>query len=706
MSTEVRNQNTVVKDIVVKELTCSDCAKHVFEAVSILDGVKNAQIILAAQKVRVTFDPSRASLTDVTTAIKKAGYTPEQITKDEVNSEKPPSAGLGFANVLFFAVAAIALIAALAEQFGWLEGVLDRVPPWVLVLAALAGGWKVFVNVVRATLKGKVISHTLMTVGVVASASAGLWTAALLLVFFMRFGDWLEDITSERSRQALKELAGLQPQTARVVRNGKEIEIAVEDVAPQDIVLVKPGEKIPVDGTIIEGSAPIDEAPITGESFPKDKTVGDVVFAASIAQAGFIKVRAEKVGQDTTFARIIQLVEDAESQQAPVQKFADKFTGYYLPAILLFALVTYVTTGEITNAIAVLAVACACAITMATPVVVLASVGSAARKGLLIKGGLALEQLAKIDTLVMDKTGTLTYGKPQLTDLISTSDHLRKELLKLVSSVESRSEHPLARAIVAAAKEEGITFSEPEKFEVIPGQGVLGTVSGVTCVVGNRKLFNTRSIVIPDSAEQQAQTMEQAGKTVFFVAVQESLAGLVAVADQLRPEVVPTLAELKRLGMQKIVMLTGDNARVANAIASTLKVEFEAELLPEDKIAAIRSLQQAGHKVMMIGDGVNDGPALAAADVGLAMGQTGSGVALEAADVVLMRDDWLMVPTTIELGKRAARTIRQNLFFTGLYNLIGVSAAFAGLLPPSWAAAGQIIPDVMIMLNSARLARN
>lgn len=706
MSTEVRSQNSVVKDIVVKELTCSDCAKHVFEAVSALPGVHNAQTIIAAQKVRVTFDPKTTTLTDLATAIKKAGYTPEQTEKDEDEAQKTAGAGLGFANVLFFAVAAIALLAALAEQFGWLEGVLERVPPWVLGMTALVGGWKVFANVVRATLKGKVISHTLMTVGVIASGAAGLWTAALLIVFFMRFGDWLEDVTSERSRQALKELAGLQPQTARVVRNGKEVEVPVEDVSAQEIVLVKPGEKIPVDGTIVEGSAPIDEAPITGESFPKDKSVGDSVFAASIAQAGFIKVRADKVGQDTTFARIIKLVEEAESQQAPVQKFADKFTGYYLPAILIFALITYFTTGRIVNAIAVLAVACACAITMATPVVVLASVGNAARKGLLIKGGLALEQLARIDTLVMDKTGTLTYGKPQLTDLITIGDHQRDALLKLISSVESRSEHPLARAIVSAAEKEGVTITEPEKFEVVPGQGIRGTVSGVSCVVGNRKLLDAGNITVPESAEQQAQLLEREGKTVFFVAVQETLAGLVAVADQLRSEVVPALAELKRQGIRKIVMLTGDNSRVANAIASTLQVEFKAELMPEDKIAAIRTLQEAGHKVMMIGDGVNDGPALAAADVGLAMGQTGSGVALEAADVALMRDDWSMVPTTIALGRRAARTIRQNLFFTGLYNLVGVAAAFAGLLPPSWAAAGQIIPDVMIMLNSARLARD
>ena len=706
MSTDLRSPENVVEDVVVKELTCSDCAKHVFEAVNALPGVQSAQTIIAAKKVRVTFDPNRATLTDITAAIRKAGYTPEHSTSNETESEKTPSGSLNFANHLFFAVAAIVLAVALAEQFGWMEGMLERIPPWVLALAVLLGGWKVFANVARAALRGKVISHTLMTVGVVASALTGLWTAALLIVFFMRFGDWLENLTSERSHRALKELAGLQPQTARVVQNGKEAEIRVEEVVAQDIVLVKPGEKIPVDGTIIEGSAPIDEAPITGESFPKDKTVGDTVFAASVAQAGFIKVRADKVGQDTTFARIIKLVEEAESQQAPVQKFADKFTAYYLPAILLFSLITYFTTGKITNAIAILVVACACAITMATPIVVLASVGNAARKGLLVKGGLALEQLAKINTLVMDKTGTLTYGKPHLTDLISMSDHSQDELLALMSSIESRSEHPLAKAIIAAAEHKGITILEPEQFEVIPGQGVTGTTNGVTCIVGNRKLFERLNISIADSAEQEAKSLELAGKTVFFIAVNQVLVGLVAVADQLRPEVLSALTKLKRKGIQKIVMLTGDNPRVAKAIASSLGVEFQAEMLPEDKIAAIQTLQQSGHKVMMIGDGVNDAPALIVADVGLAMGKSGSGVALEAADVVLMRDDWSMVPMTLELGKRAASTVRQNLFFTGLYNLIGISAACAGLLSPNWAAAAQVIPDVIIMLNSARLLRN
>lgn len=706
MSTKPSIQGTVEEEIVVSELNCSDCASHIYDALNGLPGVLNVQTIVAAKKVRVVFEPHKTSVTDLTTAIKKAGYTPEQQAEQQESAQKTTTGGLAFANWLFFGVAVVAVLGALAEQFGWLEGVLERVPPWVLLLAVLAGGWKVFGNVVRATLKGKVISHTLMTVGVIASGAAGLWTAALLIVFFMRFGDWLEDVTSERSREALKELAGLQPLTARVLRDGKEVQVGVEDVMPNDIVAVKPGEKVPVDGTVIEGAAPVDEAPITGESFPKDKTVGDSVFAATIVHSGFLKIRADKVGKDTTFSRIIRLVEEAESQQAPVQKFADKFTAYYLPAILLFALVTYVATGQVANAIAVLVVACACAITMATPVVVLASVGNAARKGLLVKGGLALEQLARIDTLVMDKTGTLTYGKPELTNLSSYSQISEDDLLKTVASVEARSEHPLARAIISAAERKGLSLVEPERFDSIAGQGVHGIVSGASCTIGNRRLFAARSIALPPDAEQHAERLEEQGQTVFFIGLDDKFAGLVAVADQLRQEVIPALAELKRQGIKKTVMLTGDNARVARAIATHLGIEYRAELLPEQKITEIRALQELGHKVMMIGDGVNDGPALAAADVGLAMGKTGTGVALEAADVALMRDDWQMVPASINLGRRAARTIRQNLFFTGLYNLVGVAAAFAGLLPPTWAAAGQIIPDVMIMLNSARLSRD
>jgi Cd2+/Zn2+-exporting ATPase/Cu+-exporting ATPase len=544
-----------------------------------------------------------------------------------------------------------------------------------------------------------------MTIGVLAAAAVGEWTTAALIVFFMRFADYLEDMTTERGREAIKQLVALQPASARVIRNGEEIELPVGQVALDDIVLIRPGERIPIDGEILEGQAPVNQAPITGESVPVEKGIGDSVFAATVAEAGFLKVRATKVGRDTAFGRIVRLVEEAESQKAPVQRFADRFSTYYLPGILGIAALTYLITGEVLNAVAVLVVACACAITIATPVVVLASVGNAARKGLLIKGGIALEQLAKIDTVVMDKTGTLTLGQPQLTNIVALNGIGDRELLRTAAAVESRSEHPLARAIVRSAKDQGLVPLEPEAFRPLPGRGLVGVVAGQEWAVGNRRLLTERGLTLDTTAEQQAQELEKAGKTAFFIANSTDVAGIIGVADVVRPEARAALAELKGLGVKRLLLLTGDNERVAGAIAAELGLEYRAELLPEDKIAAVKQLQSEGAKVLMVGDGINDAPALAQADVGLAMGVAGTDVAIEAADVALMRDDWTMVPEALRIGRRSVGTIRQNLGFTAIYNVVGIGLAFLGILPPVWAAAAQSLPDVAIMLNSSRLMR-
>lgn len=703
---------TVIKptriDMPVAGMDCASCAAHIEEAVRKLPGVEDVQVLVSAERATVMFDPERVTRDDIKAAIHGAGYTvPEAAAAGDASPATRPGGwdvGQIFSWIILALVAAVVIVAALGERFGIFDRALEQLPWWIPAFAIVFGGWPVFRGVFQSARRAQITSHTLMTTGVIASIAIGQWTTAALIVFFMRFGEWLEQLTTERNRQALKELVALQPTVARVVRDGREVEVAVAEVAVGEVVMIRPGERIPVDGQVIEGQAPVDQGSITGESVPVDKAPGDTVFAATIAHAGFLKVRTTTSSSDTTFARIVRLVEEAESQKTPVQRFADRFSTYYMPIVLVIAVATYLITGQILNAVAVLVVACACAITIATPVVVLASVGTAARRGLLIKGGIALEQLARVDTLVMDKTGTLTLGEPHLTDLIPLNGTLERDLLRAVAAVEGRSEHPLAKAIVRAAAVRGIAPVEPEAFTPLPGRGLVGTVSGREWAVGTRRLLAERGVVIPPEAETQAQALEGSGKTAFFVAHEDRLAGLVGVADIIRPEVKGALADLKRLGIRRLLLLTGDNQRVAAAIAGELGLEYRAELLPDDKIAAVKALQSEGAVVMMIGDGINDAPALAQADVGVAMG-AGASVALEAADVALLRNDWTMVPEAIRISRRGARTIRQNLGFTALYNVVGLTLAATGMLPPVWAAAAQSVPDVAIMLNSARLLR-
>jgi Cd2+/Zn2+-exporting ATPase/Cu+-exporting ATPase len=689
-------------------MDCASCVAHVEEAVRALPGVTGVRVLLSAERAAITFDPERVTPEQIKGAIGKAGYrVPEQpgpVATTPIPQRAWHDIGQWIGWGMLGVVALVVILAALGEQLGVFDQVLDRLPWWIPALAIVVGGWTVFRGVFQSLRRLQITSHTLMTAGMVASIMVGQWTTAALIVFFMRFGEWLERLTMERNRRALKELLSLQPAVARVVRDGHEAEVPVAEVMAGEVVVIRPGERIPVDGQVIEGQAPVDQAPITGESVPVDKVHGSTVFAATIVQAGFLKVRATAAVDDTTFSRIVRLVEEAESRKTPVQRFADRFSTYYLPIVLLIGIGTYLVTGQVLNAVAVLVVACACAITIATPVVVLASVGTAARHGLLIKGGIALEQLARVDTVVMDKTGTLTLGVPQLTDMVPLDGVAERDLLQAVAAVERRSEHPLAQAIVRAAAERGIPPLEPEAFVPLPGRGLVGTVGGREWAVGNRGLLADRGVALLPGDEARAQALERAGKTAFFVAHEGGVVGLIGVADVIRPEVRRALQDLKALGIRRLLLLSGDNERVAASIAAELGLEYRAELLPEDKISAVKALQAAGAVVMMVGDGVNDAPALAQADVGVAMG-AGTGVALEAADVALLRNDWAMVPEAIRIGRRGARTIRQNLGFTAIYNLVGLTLAAIGILPPVWAAAAQSIPDVAIMLNSARLLR-
>jgi Cd2+/Zn2+-exporting ATPase/Cu+-exporting ATPase len=522
----------------------------------------------------------------------------------------------------------------------------------------------------------------------------------------MRVSDYLEGLTTDRSREAIRALMRLAPDAAHRLQDGEEEDVPVEALHSGDWLIVRPGERVPADGQVEKGTAAVDQSPITGESVLVDKQPGSPVFAGTIVHGGALTMRVIRAGADTTLGRIIQLVEEAEAHKAPVQRLADRFTAWYIPVVVGAAALAYLLGRDLTAAIAVLLVSCACAIALATPTAVIAAVGGAARRGILIKGGHYLELLARVDTVVMDKTGTLTFGRPVVTDVVALNGQTEEDVLRLAATAEQLSEHPVAAAVRQVARERGLTSSAPDEFRALVGLGVRALSDGARLLVGNRQLLERERIRLSSAAEARTAAWQAAGKTAFYVVLDGDVVGLLAVADSPRPEVPEALAALRRLGIEHLLLLTGDHERTGRALARRLGIEYRAELLPEDKIAAVKALQDEGHTVLMVGDGVNDAPALAQADVGVAMGVAGTDAALEAADVALMHDDWRALPEAVQIGRRSFRVIRQNLGLGVLYNMVGITLAAVGILPPVAAAAGQSIPDLLIMLSSARLLRS
>jgi Cd2+/Zn2+-exporting ATPase/Cu+-exporting ATPase len=687
-------------ELTVPELCCGDEAQQIQAALGRLDGVADVRTLVSTHKALIAYETERIDPDAIRRAIAALGMT---VTD---SGGRPPRHhslanlfGWSFASV----VAVIALFGIVGERLGVVEAVVDRIPRWLSLAAVLAGGYPIFRNVVRALRNRSVTSHALMTLGIVGAVAIGQYAAAAIIVFFMRLADFIEGYTTERSREAIKALLDLAPQTARVERDGSAEDVPAEQVGQGEVVLVKPGERIPVDGAVIDGRASVNQASITGESVPIERQPGDPVFAATICERGALRIRTDRVGRDTTFGQIVRLVEQAEAAKAPVQRFADRFTAYYIPVVLVVAAATFGLTGNATAAVATVLVACSCAIAMATPITVLAAVGHGARRGIVIKGGRYLEALARVDTLVMDKTGTLTVGRPEITDVVAAGDVHEDEVLALAAEVARQSEHPLAAGIVRAAGQRGLPPLTIQDFEAFPGEGITALVGSARVWVGTEHLMKRAGIEVDTEFRSRVEHLAGAGKSVALVARDRRLIGAIALADTLRPEVGPALEAVRALGVRHLLLLTGDRPEVARALADGLGLEFEAGVLPDGKIRAIERLQRQGRVVAMIGDGVNDAPALAQADVGIAMGVAGTDVAIEAAHVALMRDDWRAVPEAIRIGRRAFRTIKQNLWFTAAYNVVGIVLAATGWLPPVAAAAAQSLPDVAVMLNSARL---
>lgn len=698
---------TITREWPIAGMDCADCASHVQAALCALSGVESASVLLASEKAVVRLDPTRVDDAAIRKAVEGAGYAiPTSMAGRGDATEGAATAALAGADFgkkvlgLFGLVfGAVLFIVVAGEWFGLFERLTERVPFPLGAALVLLAGFPVFRNVVRATLKRQITSHTLMTVGVIAALVVGEWATAAVVVFFMRVGDYAEGFTTERSRRALKDLTALAPQTARVERGGAELDVPIGDVAVGETVVVRPGELIPTDGEVVGGQATVNQAAITGESMPVEVGPGARVFAATVATLGSLRVRVTGVGADTTYGRVIKLVEEAETHRADVQRLADRFATYFLPFVSTLAALTFLIRRDPLATAAVLVVACSCSLALATPIAMLASVGAAAKRGLLIKGGKYLETLARADVLLIDKTGTLTLGKPQLTDVIPLNGMAADAVLALAASAERYSEHPLAEAVRAGARVKGLALSEPRDFAAIPGEGIRAVVDGINIAIGNRRM-------VPAAASLAVLAeLERAGKTTLIVARDGEPVAVLAASDTVRPEVPAALEQVRALGIKHIELLTGDNERVAATLAGQLGVKYRAGLLPEDKIAIVREYQAQGRTVVMVGDGVNDAPALAQANVGIAMGAAGTDVALEAAHMALMRDDWTLVPDVFRIARRTMRTVKMNLAFTAVYNLAGLSLAAFGIIPPIAAAAAQSLPDLGILANSSRLLR-
>ncbi len=718
-------------EVPVAGMDCAECTQHVRHAIAGLPGVASVDVFLTSEKAIVRLDPAQVDLPAIRKAVEGAGYSVPEARSCHRQPDASSAALTRQTRFLFAGIfAAVLFIVIGGEWLGLFETLNALIPLPIGAVIVLIAGFPVFRNVVRATLHKQIISHTLMTLGVIAALVVGQWVTALLVVFFMRVGDAVERFTTERARRAVKNLAALAPQTARVEQDGAEIELPVAQVRPGDVVIVRPGEQIPVDGEVVSGQATVDQAAITGEGMPVEAGPGAQVYAATYARLGHLRIRATHVGADTTFGKVIRLVEEAEAHRADVQRIADRFSAWFLPIVAAIAALTLIISRDPLATASVLVVACSCSIALATPIAMLASIGAGAQRGLLIKGGRYLELLAQADVLLIDKTGTVTLGKPQVIDVIASGGkgewenggmgdrtfshsptlplYTSPTLLRLAASAERYSEHPLAEAVREAARERGLALAEPSDFTAFPGLGVRATVDGVRVAVGNRRLIEDDRREI-ESGEHEiddaVREWEAQGKTTLFVAVDGVLLGAIAAADTLRPEVPAALAAVRALGVRRIELLTGDNERAASALAGSLGIPYRAGLLPEDKIRIVREYQAQGHKVAMVGDGVNDAPALAQADVGIAMGAAGSDIAIEAAHVALMREDWTLVPALFRIAHRTMRVVKTNLAFTAIYNVVGLSLAALGILPPVLAAAAQSLPDLGILGNSSRLLR-
>ncbi len=736
--------------IPIDGMTCSACSNAVERATRKLPGIEAVSVNFATEKMTVKYNPQLVRISEIKQAVVKAGYQPReidnshQVDSDKIRKEREISTlWLKFKVSLIFALPLLYL--AMGGMLNW------PIPPALapmnypllyalvelfLVIPVIIAGYRFYIVGFSAIWRRSPNMDSLIAMGTSAAIGYSLYSiyritigdfiyvedlyfeTAGVIITLILLGKSLEAVSKGRTSEAIKKLMGLSPKTAIVLHGEVEMEIPIEEVEVGDIVVVKPGSKIPVDGEVVEGHSSVDESMLTGESMPVDKLPGDKIIGASINKNGSLRFRATRVGSDTALAQIIRLVEDAQGSKAPIAHLADVVSGYFVPTVFAIATLSalaWYLAGQtpvfaLSIFIAVLVIACPCALGLATPTAIMVGTGKGAEYGVLIKGGEALETTHKIKTIVFDKTGTITEGRPEITDIITVPGIERNELLQLAASAEKGSEHPLADAIVRGAEAVGLELIKGEGFKAIPGHGIQVTLNGKALLLGNRKLMNEKQIDLSGLMEA-AERLASEGKTPMYIAVDSEPAGIIAVADIVKPSSAQAIAKLHAMGIE-VAMITGDNRKTAEAIARSVGIDrVLAEVLPQDKANEVKKLQAEGKKVAMVGDGINDAPALAQADIGIAIG-SGTDVAMESADIVLMRSDLMDVPTAIQLSKSTIRNIKQNLFWAFAYNVAGIPIA-AGILyafggpklNPIIAAAAMSLSSVSVLSNALRLKR-
>ncbi|MBU0716004.1 MAG: cation-translocating P-type ATPase [Verrucomicrobia bacterium] len=572
------------------------------------------------------------------------------------------------------------------------------------IVAIIFGGFQRFMAGFKDIFKRKITVNVFVVVALIATMAIGEFRPAAIIVFIMAAAGALESYTLDKTRKSIRALLDFAPSMAIVRREGAEVIVPVAELHVGDVVVVKPGARIPVDGVVITGTSSVNQAPITGESMPVEKFPGSNVFSGTLNESGRLDIRTEKVGEGTTLARIVHLVQDAQGTRAPVQNMADRFTTWFLPAVVLLAIIAFVISGDIKVAVSVLLVACPCAFAIATPTAVTAGVSNLARRAVLIKGGIFLELGHKIKHLLVDKTGTFTFGRPKVEGIIAFNGKSEEEILRMACIAEKYSEHPLARSILAAGKERNLDIPDPDHFESATGMGVEARWNTAKILVGKQIFLQQAGVPIDSHVEREIAKQSEQGRTAVLVAHNNEAIGLLAIADEIRPEIAKTIRLLKTMGVERITMLTGDHPRVAEAVAKAIGVDdFQAELLPEQKQAFVKKLQAEGHVVGMIGDGINDAPALALADVGIAMGAAGTDVAIETADVTLMNDDIAGVADFMWMSAKVMRRIKLNIFFSMIYNVIGLTLGVMGMMTPIIAVIFQEAGCVTVVFSSTLL---